>query len=148
MLIGLAQIDMLSPSGRCHSFDAAADGTVFSEGVGMVVLKRLDDAMADGDPIYGVIAASGVNQDGASNGITAPNGLAQEELIVRRVPRFGIDPERDQLRRGPRHRHQAGRSGGGQCAGARLPPLHRRQHFCAVGSAKATHRPYGRQRRR
>jgi acyl transferase domain-containing protein/acyl carrier protein/SAM-dependent methyltransferase len=92
-LIMLAEIEMLSRSGRCHSFDAAADGTVMSEGVGVVVLKRLDAAIADGDPVYGVIRGSGVNQDGTSNGITAPNGAAQEELITGVYRRFGIDPE-------------------------------------------------------
>jgi polyketide synthase PksN len=93
MMIGLAAIEMLSPSGRCFTFDQAADGTVFSEGVGMVVLKRLEDAVADGDFIYGVIKGSGVNQDGASNGITAPNGIAQEELITGVYNRFRINPE-------------------------------------------------------
>lgn len=91
-LISLSAIDMLSPSGQCHAFDAAADGTVISEGVGMVVLKRLEDAEADGDPIYGVIEASAVNQDGASNGITAPNGDAQEQLIRDTYRKFAIDP--------------------------------------------------------
>lgn len=90
-LVSLSAIDMLSPSGQCHTFDAAADGTVISEGVGMVVLKRLEEAEADGDPIYGVIEASGVNQDGASNGITAPNGDAQEQLIRETYRRFAID---------------------------------------------------------
>ena len=91
-LISLSAIDMLSASGQCHAFDAAADGTVISEGVGMVVLKRLEDAEADGDPIYGVIEASAVNQDGASNGITAPNGDAQEQLIRDTYRKFAIDP--------------------------------------------------------
>ncbi|WP_338862075.1 SDR family NAD(P)-dependent oxidoreductase [Mycetohabitans rhizoxinica] len=91
-LISLSAIDMLSPSGQCHAFDAAADGTVISEGVGMVVLKRLEDAEADGDPIYGVIEASAVNQDGSSNGITAPNGDAQEQLIRDTYRKFAIDP--------------------------------------------------------
>jgi acyl transferase domain-containing protein len=93
LLVRLDQIDMLSPSGRCHTFDAAADGTVISEGVGMLVLKRLDDALADGDHVYATICASGMNQDGASNGITAPNGAAQEQLIVDVYERFGIAPE-------------------------------------------------------
>ncbi|TFF02915.1 SDR family NAD(P)-dependent oxidoreductase [Pseudomonas sp. BCA14] len=91
-LISLSAIDMLSPSGQCHAFDAAADGTVISEGVGMVVLKRLEDAEAAGDPIYAVIEASGVNQDGASNGITAPNGDAQEQLLRDTWHKFGVDP--------------------------------------------------------
>ncbi|WP_300239527.1 SDR family NAD(P)-dependent oxidoreductase [Pseudomonas sp.] len=91
-LISLSAIDMLSPSGQCHAFDAAADGTVISEGVAMVVLKRLEDAEAEGDPIYAVIEASGVNQDGVSNGITAPNGDAQEQLLRDTWRRFGVDP--------------------------------------------------------
>ncbi len=88
----LAEIEMLSPSGTCHTFDSSANGTVLSEGVGVVVLKRLSDALTDGDPIHGVIAASGVNQDGASNGITAPNGAAQERLMRDVYERFDINP--------------------------------------------------------
>ncbi|MEM7393970.1 MAG: beta-ketoacyl synthase N-terminal-like domain-containing protein, partial [Verrucomicrobiota bacterium] len=92
MLVALSQIDMLSPTGRCHTFDAAADGTVFSEGVGLVVLKRLEDAVGDGDSIYGVIEGSGMNQDGASNGITAPNGVAQEALMAETYQQYAINP--------------------------------------------------------
>ena len=89
----LDEIDMLSPSGRCFTFDEAGDGTIICEGVGMVVLKRLSEAVADNDAIHGVLAASGLNQDGASNGITAPSGAAQERLIVETYERFGINPE-------------------------------------------------------
>ncbi len=92
-MIRLAEIKMLSRSGQCHSFDAEADGTVISEGVGMVVLKRLEDAEAAGDSIYGIIEASGVNQDGASNGITAPNGESQEQLIRDTYKKFQINQE-------------------------------------------------------
>ncbi|WP_338925305.1 SDR family NAD(P)-dependent oxidoreductase [Mycetohabitans endofungorum] len=91
-LISLSQMDMLSPTGRCHTFDSRSDGIVLSEAVGMVTLKRLPEAIADGDPIYGVICASGMNQDGASNGITAPSGQAQERLISELYRRFSIDP--------------------------------------------------------
>ncbi|MHC6085586.1 SDR family NAD(P)-dependent oxidoreductase [Ralstonia solanacearum] len=91
-LISLSQMEMLSPTGRCHTFDSRSDGIVLSEAVGMVTLKRLPEAIADGDPIHGVICASGMNQDGASNGITAPNGQAQERLISELYRRFGIDP--------------------------------------------------------
>ncbi len=91
MLVRLDQIEMLSPSGRCFTFDKNGDGTIISEGVAMLVLKRLEDAEADGDRILATICASGINQDGASNGITAPNGAAQEALIVSTYERFGID---------------------------------------------------------
>jgi len=137
MLIGLAQTDMLSPSGTCHTFDHAADGTVFSEGVGMVVLKRLEDAVAAGDPIYGVIEASGINQDGASNGITAPNGLAQEQLILDVYRRFGIDPERISYVEA----HGTGTKLGDPVEANALVRAFRcftdKRNFCAVGSAKA-----------
>ncbi len=72
---------MVSFDGRCKTFDASADGYVRSEGCGMIVLKRLSDAQADGDNILAVIKGSAVNQDGRSNGLTAPNGRAQEMVI-------------------------------------------------------------------
>ncbi|MEU5030943.1 SDR family NAD(P)-dependent oxidoreductase [Streptomyces milbemycinicus] len=83
---------MLSPTGRCHTFDASADGFVPGEGVGVVVLKRLADALADGDHVHAVIRGSGINQDGATNGITAPSAASQERLIRQVHDRFGIDP--------------------------------------------------------
>lgn len=92
-LIALSGIEMISPTGKCFTFDERADGTVLSEGVGIVVLKPLHQAEADGDPIYGVIVGSGMNQDGASNGITAPNGLAQEQLVTEVYQKYAIDPE-------------------------------------------------------
>ncbi|WP_255211249.1 polyketide synthase, partial [Methylogaea oryzae] len=83
---------MLSPTGRCHTLDAAADGFVPGEAVAVMVLKRLDRALADNNRILGVIRGWGTNQDGASNGITAPSATAQTALI-RDVHRcFGIDP--------------------------------------------------------
>ncbi|WP_437308124.1 type I polyketide synthase [Sorangium sp. So ce388] len=72
---------MLSPSGRCRAFDASADGFVRGEGCAIVVLKRLHDAIADGDDVLAVIRGSAVNHDGASGGLTVPNGAAQEALI-------------------------------------------------------------------
>ncbi len=92
-LVALSQMDMISPSGQCRTFDESADGTVLSEGIGVVVLKPLKEAISDRDHIYGVIKASGMNQDGASNGITAPNGTAQENLLVDIYRRYGINPE-------------------------------------------------------
>ena len=90
--IYLSQLNMLSPSGRCRSFDASADGYVRSEGCGVVVLKRLSAAQRDNDNILAVIRGSAVNQDGKSQGITAPNGPAQTAVIRRALNRSGLQP--------------------------------------------------------
>jgi acyl transferase domain-containing protein/acyl carrier protein len=79
--VGLASMNALSVSGRCRTFDAMADGYVRGEGCGVVVLKRLSDALADGDRIVAQICGSAVNHDGRSNGMTAPNGQAQVAVI-------------------------------------------------------------------
>ena len=87
-----ANSGMLSPDGRCKTFDASANGYVRGEGCGMLVLKRLSDAEADGDRIWGVILGSAVNQDGASAGLTVPNGEAQELVIRDALRRAGVQP--------------------------------------------------------
>ncbi|MFH8410884.1 SDR family NAD(P)-dependent oxidoreductase [Streptomyces sp. NPDC018019] len=89
--------NMLSPTGRCHTFDHRADGFVPGEGVGVLVLKRLDDALADGDHVHGVIRGCGTNHDGATNGITAPSSVSQESLLREVYDGFGIDPGHIQL---------------------------------------------------
>jgi phthiocerol/phenolphthiocerol synthesis type-I polyketide synthase D len=81
--IAMSKWGMLSPRGRCHSFDAGADGFVRGEGAGVVVLKRLTDAIRDGDRVLAVVRGSAINQDGRSNGLTAPNTLAQRDVITR-----------------------------------------------------------------
>ncbi len=83
---------MLAPDGRCKTFDASADGYVRGEGCGILVLKRLADAEADGDRIWGVIRATALNQDGASTGLTVPNGEAQEQVIRDALKLAGIAP--------------------------------------------------------
>ncbi|WP_437668801.1 SDR family NAD(P)-dependent oxidoreductase [Sorangium sp. So ce131] len=88
--MALCKASMLSPDGRCKSFDRAANGYVRSEGAGVVLLKKLSDAQRDGDDILAVIKASGVNQDGHTVGITVPSGDAQQALLSRSLERAGI----------------------------------------------------------
>lgn len=90
--VGFSQAGMLSPDGRCKTFDASANGYVRSEGAGVVVLKRLSRALADGDDIYAVISGSAINQDGRSNGLTAPNRLAQEQVLRDAYRSAGVQP--------------------------------------------------------
>ncbi|MFD7641955.1 amino acid adenylation domain-containing protein [Kitasatospora sp. NPDC059795] len=82
----------LSAEGRSRAFDATADGYVRAEGVGVVALKRLSDALRDGDPIHAVVLGSGVNQDGRTDGITVPNPDAQVTLVRRVCSEAGIAP--------------------------------------------------------
>ncbi|MEV0689371.1 SDR family NAD(P)-dependent oxidoreductase [Streptomyces sp. NPDC050388] len=90
--VAMSQLRALSPDGRCYAFDERANGFVPAEGVGVLLLKRLADAQADGDRIHAVIKGWGVNQDGKSNGITAPSAEAQTQLQRRVYDKFGIDP--------------------------------------------------------
>ncbi len=89
-MINFSRARMLAPDGRCKTFDAAADGYVRGEGCGVVVLKRIDDALRDGDPIRAVVRSTAVNQDGASGGLTVPNGVAQQQVIATALRRAGL----------------------------------------------------------
>lgn len=91
LLISSSQMGILSKSGKVRAFDNNADGTVISEAAGVLVLRKLSDAEAENDRIYGIIEGIGINQDGKSNGISAPNPKAQEELINSVLLRNGID---------------------------------------------------------
>ena len=86
------QLEALSKTGQCHSFDASADGFVRGEGCGVTVLKRLSDAQRDGDRILAVIRGSAVNQDGRSNGLMAPNPAAQMAVLRSAYAAAGIEP--------------------------------------------------------
>ncbi|WPS89977.1 SDR family NAD(P)-dependent oxidoreductase [Brevibacillus halotolerans] len=127
---------MLSPTGRCYTFDERADGFVPGEGVGVVVLKRLEDAIADGDHIYGIISGSGLNQDGTTNGITAPSANSQERLECQVYDRFHIHPEQIQMVEA----HGTGTKLGDPIEFQALTRAFRRytdkKQYCAVGSIK------------
>jgi acyl transferase domain-containing protein/acyl carrier protein len=90
--VNLAQARMMSADGRCKPFDASADGYVRGEGCGVVVLKRLSEAEADGDRVLAIIRGTAVNQDGRSNGLTAPNGPAQQAVIRAALRNAGVEP--------------------------------------------------------
>ncbi|MEY2857295.1 MAG: hypothetical protein RLZZ74_1607, partial [Cyanobacteriota bacterium] len=92
IMVGFSKGGFMSSDGRCKSFDADADGYVRGEGAGLVLLKPLSQAEADGDDIYGVILSSAVNQDGLSNGLAAPNPQAQEAVLREAYQKVGIDP--------------------------------------------------------
>lgn len=86
------ELGVLSPSGAIHAFSADADGFIRGEGAGILVLKRVADALADGDTIHAVIKGSAVNSDGHSNGLTAPNPDAQVDVLQRAYRDAGVDP--------------------------------------------------------
>jgi acyl transferase domain-containing protein len=94
MPIAMCKGGFLAEDGQCKSFDARADGYARGEGAGMVVLKRLSDAVRDDDPILALILATGVNQDGRTNGITVPNGAAQEALMREVCADAGVNPRK------------------------------------------------------
>jgi acyl transferase domain-containing protein/SAM-dependent methyltransferase len=93
MNINFSKAKMMAPDGRCKVFDAAADGYVRGEGCATVVLRRLSDALADGDRILALIRGSAVNQDGRSSGLTAPNGPAQEAVIRAALKSAQVEPK-------------------------------------------------------
>jgi polyketide synthase PksN len=128
---------MLSPDGQCKTFDTNANGFVPGEGVGAVVLKRLHDAEADHDTIYGVIIGSGINQDGKTNGITAPNMSGQMELLREVYQHYHIDPETISYV----ETHGTGTKLGDPIELEALSRVFKestmKQQFCAIGSVKS-----------
>ncbi|MCU1347148.1 MAG: Beta-ketoacyl synthase, partial [Acidobacteria bacterium] len=127
---------MLSPDGKCYSFDARANGFVPGEAIGVVVLKRLRDALKDGDSIHGVIAGTGINQDGRSNGLIAPNARAQERLERAVYDRFAIDPETIQVVEAHATATPLGDSIEHLAISRAFRASTDKKQFCAIGSVK------------
>lgn len=96
MTIAESKGGFLSPDGRCKAFDTSANGYARGEGAGIVLIKSLARAQADGDPIYALIRGTAVTQDGHTTGITVPNGSAQEEVMRLAYQRAGISPDQIQ----------------------------------------------------
>ena len=90
--IVFSKAGVMAPDGRCKAFDARADGYVRGEGAGVVVLKQLSRALADGDPVYAIIRGGATNHDGRTNGLMAPNRRAQEAVLVDAYRRSGVSP--------------------------------------------------------
>ena len=142
-MITFSSAHMLAPDGKCKTFDAAADGYVRGEGCGVIVIKRLEDAIRDGDQVRAVIRGSAINQDGASGGLTVPNGGAQQRVIGDALKRAGLEPsDVDYL-----EAHGTGTSLGdpieAQAAGAAFGAGREPDQPLLIGLGEDEHRPPG-----
>lgn len=137
MHIMTSKAGMLSPDGRCFTFDQRANGFVPGEGVGVLLLKRLEDAERDGDRIDGVIRGWGVNQDGKTNGITAPSGDSQTRLEKDVYERYGLNPEGIQLIEAHGTGTKLGDPIEAEGLKASFRSFTRKENFCALGSVKS-----------
>ncbi|PSL48185.1 acyl transferase domain-containing protein [Chitinophaga niastensis] len=132
-----SQANMLSENGRCFTFDNRANGYVPGEGAGVILLKRLSDAVRDKDPVYGVIRGWGINQDGKTNGITAPSVNSQIALEKEVYQRFNIDPANISLVEA----HGTGTKLGDpievEALIASFRAFTEKEQYCALGSVKS-----------
>ena len=135
----LSQAKALSPTGQCRTFDADANGFVPGEGSGMVVLKKLSQALIDGDRVYALISGSAVNNDGRTMGVTTPNPKAQQAVISAALANAGFDA--DQM--GYIEAHGTGTRLGDPMELKALTQVFQqqtqRQGYCAIGSVKSNH---------
>ncbi|WP_086831225.1 type I polyketide synthase [Streptomyces sp. NRRL B-24572] len=128
------QLGLAAPDGRCKPFSREADGIGRADGVGVVVLRRLEDALADGSRIYAVIRGSAVNQDGRSNGVTAPSRWSQQKVLEAAYRRAGVSPDEVRFLEA----HGTGTALGDAIECAALGSVHGvpRDEPCAIGSVK------------
>ncbi len=134
--VATSQGGFMAPDGRCKTFDAKADGYVRGEGAGLVLLKPLSQALANGDRIYALVKGSATNQDGFSNGLTAPNPLAQEAVLRAAYQNAGVAPAQVQYIEAHGTGTQLGDPMEMKALGAVLSQERAPGDYCAVGSAK------------
>ncbi|MGZ7442131.1 SDR family NAD(P)-dependent oxidoreductase [Paenibacillus sp. TH7-28] len=127
---------MIAPDGKCKTFDRSANGYVRGEGAGVLLLKPVHRALADGDPIHAVIKGSAINQDGKTNGLTAPNVFSQKEVIAKALKRAGVTAEEISYVEA----HGTGTSLGDpiEIKGLKeaFAPFTSKRNFCGIGSVK------------
>jgi 8-amino-7-oxononanoate synthase/malonyl CoA-acyl carrier protein transacylase len=134
--VSFSKAGLLSPEGRCKSFDAQADGYVRSEGAGVALLKPLSQAQKDGDAIYAVILGSAVNQDGKSNGLSAPNPEAQEAVLREAYRNAAVSPGQVQYIEAHGTGTRLGDPMELKALGAVLSENRESGSICAIGSVK------------
>lgn len=137
MHIMTSKAGMLSSNGRCCPFDQRANGFVPGDGVGVILLKRLEDATKDGDRVYGVICGWGVNQDGKTSGLTAPNGDSQARLEKEIYEKYAIHPEEIQLIEAHGTGTQLGDPLEIEGLKVSFQRYTKKENYCALGSVKS-----------
>ncbi|MGC9524444.1 MAG: aminotransferase class I/II-fold pyridoxal phosphate-dependent enzyme [Limnospira sp.] len=136
IMVGFTKSGLMAPDGRCKTFDARADGYVRSEGAGIVLLKPLEKALEDGDPIYAVIRGSAVNQDGRSNGLSTPNVDAQKAVLREAYRVAGISPGQVQYVEAHGTGTKVGDAVELEALGEVLAENRPEGEICAIGSVK------------